>query len=207
MARLEWTYTFCLFLPTMWTFLSILLVFVLAFVPTAGVIVIYNGLIRQKNEVENAYGSIDTLLKKRCDLIPNLVSTVQQAMNFEKSILTEISRLRSQVLASRFDAERRMPLENQLSQAMTTLIGTIEAYPDLKANRNLLHLQGTLLEIEEQISAARRFYNRAVTDYNNGIEMFPSNMIASAMRYGRKTVFEASESDRNNVNVSQLFTP
>jgi LemA protein len=190
----------------MWTFLSILLVFVLAFVPIAGVIVIYNGLIRQKNEVENAYGSIDTLLKKRCDLIPNLVSTVQQAMNFEKSILTEISRLRSQVLASRFDAERRMPLENQLSQAMTTLIGTIEAYPDLKANRNLLHLQGTLLEIEEQISAARRFYNRAVTDYNNGIEMFPSNMIASAMRYGRKAVFEASESDRNNVNVSQLFT-
>jgi LemA protein len=191
----------------MWTFLSILLVFVLAFVPTAGVIVIYNGLIRQKNEVENAYGSIDTLLKKRCDLIPNLVSTVQQAMNFEKSILTEISRLRSQVLSSRFDAERRMPLENQLSQAMTTLIGTIEAYPDLKANRNLLHLQGTLLEIEEQISAARRFYNRAVTDYNNGIEMFPSNMIASAMRYGRKAVFEASESDRNNVNISQLFTP
>jgi LemA protein len=207
MTRLEWTYTFCLFLPTMWTFLSILLVFVLAFVPIAGVIVIYNGLIRQKNEVENAYGSIDTLLKKRCDLIPNLVSTVQQAMNFEKSILTEISRLRSQVLASRFDAERRMPLENQLSQAMTTLIGTIEAYPDLKANRNLLHLQGTLLEIEEQISAARRFYNRAVTDYNNGIEMFPSNVIASAMRYGRKAVFEASESDRNNVNVSQLFTP
>jgi LemA protein len=194
-------------LPTMWTFLSILLIFVLAFVPTAGVIVIYNGLIRQKNEVENAYGSIDTLLKKRCDLIPNLVSTVQQAMNFEKSILTEISRLRSQVLSSRFDAERRMPLENQLSQAMTTLIGTIEAYPDLKANRNLLHLQGTLLEIEEQISAARRFYNRAVTDYNNGIEMFPSNMIASAMRYGRKAVFEASESDRNNVNISQLFTP
>jgi LemA protein len=191
----------------MWTFLSILLVFVLAFVPTAGVVVIYNGLIRQKNEVENAYGSIDTLLKKRCDLIPNLVSTVQQAMNFEKSILTEISRLRSQVLSSRFDAERRMPLENQLSQAMTTLIGTIEAYPDLKANRNLLHLQGTLLEVEEQISAARRFYNRAVTDYNNGIEMFPSNMIASAMRYGRKAVFEASESDRNNVNVSQLFTP
>jgi LemA protein len=191
----------------MWTFLSILLVFVLAFVPTAGVIVIYNGLIRQKNEVENAYGSIDTLLKKRCDLIPNLVSTVQQAMNFEKSILTEISRLRSQVLSSRFDAERRMPLENQLSQAMTTLIGTIEAYPDLKANRNLLHLQGTLLEVEEQISAARRFYNRAVTDYNNGIEMFPSNMIASAMRYGRKAVFEASESDRNNVNISQLFTP
>jgi LemA protein len=191
----------------MWTFLSILLVFVLAFVPTAGVIVIYNGLIRQKNEVENAYGSIDTLLKKRCDLIPNLVSTVQQAMNFERSILTEISRLRSQVLSSRFDAERRMPLENQLSQAMTTLIGTIEAYPDLKANRNLLHLQGTLLEVEEQISAARRFYNRAVTDYNNGIEMFPSNMIASAMRYGRKAVFEASESDRNNVNISQLFTP
>jgi LemA protein len=191
----------------MWTFLSILLVFVLAFVPTAGVIVIYNGLIRQKNEVENAYGSIDTLLKKRCDLIPNLVSTVQQAMNFEKSILTEISRLRSQVLSSRFDAERRMPLENQLSQAMTTLIGTIEAYPDLKANRNLLHLQGTLLEVEEQISAARRFYNRAVTDYNNGIEMFPSNIIASAMRYGRKAVFEASESDRNNVNVSQLFMP
>jgi LemA protein len=191
----------------MWTFLSILLVFVLTFVPTTGVIIIYNGLIRQKNEVENAYGSIDTLLKKRCDLIPNLVSTVQQAMNFEKSILTEISRLRSQVLSSRFDAERRMPLENQLSQAMTTLIGTIEAYPDLKANRNLLHLQGTLLEVEEQISAARRFYNRAVTDYNNGIEMFPSNMIAGAMRYGRKAVFEASESERNNVNVSQLFTP
>lgn len=190
----------------MWTFLFALLVLTLILAPVVGVTMLYNGLISQKNEVENAYGSIDTLLKKRCDLIPNLVSTVQQAMNFEQSTLTEIARLRSQVLANRFDPDRRMPLENQLTQAMGNLIGTIEAYPELKTDRNLLHLQGTLLEVEEQISAARRFYNRAVTDYNNGIEMFPTNVIANAMRYSRKTIFEASESDRNNVDVSRLFT-
>jgi LemA protein len=128
-------------------------------------------------------------------------------MKFEQSTLTEITRLRSQVLSNRFDSDQRMPLENQLTQAMTTVLGSIESYPNLKSNQNLLHLQGTLLEIEEQISAARRFFNRTVTDYNNGIEMFPSNLIANAMRYSRKAVLETTQADRQNVNVSQLFTP
>jgi LemA protein len=187
--------------------LYVSLLLILIALPIAGIIAMYNGLIGQKNGVDNAFGSIDALLKKRCDLIPNLVATIQQSMKFEQSTLTEITRLRSQVLSNRFDSDQRMPLENQLTQAMTTVLGSIESYPNLKSNQNLLHLQGTLLEIEEQISAARRFYNRTVTDYNNGIEMFPSNLIANAMRYSRKAVLETTQADRQNVNVSQLFTP
>lgn len=165
----------------------------------------YNSLVGKKNQVENAFGSIDVLLTKRCDLIPNLVATVQQYMQFEQHTLIEVTRMRSQIVSGRVAGEDRIELENQISRALGNIMVAVEAYPDLKANQNFIQLQGSLNEIEEQISAARRFYNTAVTDYNNAVEMFPTNLLAAQMNYRPKKVFEATEQERRPVDVKSLF--
>jgi LemA protein len=184
----------------MFQFLTLLLILA---VIGATIAILYNGLIAKKNQVDNAFASIDVLLKKRCDLIPNLVATVKNYMKFEQQTLAEVTRLRSRVMQASGDT--RVDLENQISRAIGNIMVAVEAYPELKANQNFMQLQGTLLEIEEQISAARRFYNTSVTDYNNAIEMFPTNLIASQMNYRLKKVFEATEQERRNVDVGGLF--
>lgn len=166
-------------------------------------IVLRNGLVDKKNQVENAFSSIDVLLKKRYDLIPNLVATVKEYMQFEQKTLVEVTRLRSRAMQSSGDT--RVDLENQISRAIGNIMVAVEAYPELKANQNFQQLQGSLNEIEEQISAARRFYNSAVTDYNNAVEMFPTNIIASSMNYRLRRLFEATEQERVNVDVRGLF--
>lgn len=165
---------------------------------------LYNSLVGKKNQVENAYASIDVLLKKRCDLIPNLVAAVKNYMQFEQKTLVEVTRLRSQIAQSSGDT--RIELENQMSRALGNIMVAVEAYPELKASQNFIQLQEALNEVEEQISAARRFYNTSVTDYNNAIEMFPTNLIASQMRYRLRKMFEATEQERRNVDVGNLFS-
>ncbi|GAB1544746.1 LemA family protein [Scytonema sp. NUACC21] len=169
------------------------------------VILLYNSLVAKKNQVEKAFGTIDVLLKKRSDLIPNLVAVAQNYMQYEKETLTEIARLRSRAMSGRVTGKNRIDLENQISKALGNIMVSLEAYPELKANNHFIKLQDSLNEIEEQISAARRFYNSAVTDYNNALEMFPTSLIASYMNYHQKTVFVATEQERQNVNVSNLF--
>lgn len=166
---------------------------------------IYNQLVRKKNQVDQAFSSIDVLLKKRCDLIPNLVATVKNYMKYEQKTLAQVTRLRSQVISSDISNEEKLRLEQQISRHLGNIINTIENYPELKANRNVSQLQSTLLEVEEQISAARRFYNSAVTEYNNAIEIFPNSLIAAKFNFQPTTVFRATEQDRQNVNVGQLF--
>ena len=168
-------------------------------------IVIYNGLIRKKNEVNNAFGGIDVQLKKRYDLIPNLVSTVQQYASHEKELLEKVTNLRSQAVSGNLSNDDRVNLDNQISGALRSLMVSVENYPDLKANSNFLDLQRALNETESQISAARRAYNAAVTDFNNGIETFPGNLMASSMNLSRKEVFEIPEAEKQNVNVKDLF--
>jgi len=175
----------------------------------AGIIVLvlilmYNSLVSKKNQVENIFGSIDALLKKRRDLIPNLVESVKAYMKHEKNILEKITELRSRAEKSS-DENEKMNYENQISSLLGKILVNVENYPELKANENVMHLQMTLTEIEEQISAARRAYNQAVTDYNNVIEMIPTNFMAKFMGYQRKNVFEISESERENINVGDLF--
>jgi LemA protein len=167
-------------------------------------ILMYNSLISKKNMIENMEGAIDALLKKRRDLIPNLVASVKAYMTHEKSLLEEITRLRSEALEVK-DLNEKMQIENRLSQLLGNLFMNVENYPELKASANVLQLQETLTELEEQISAARRAYNQAVTDYNNAIEMFPTNIMASFMKLQRKKVFEIPQSERENVNVGDLF--
>jgi LemA protein len=167
---------------------------------------LYNSLIGKKNQVENAMGGIDVQLKKRHDLIPNLVATVQQYMEHERSLLERITELRTRALAGNVPEGERLQLETALSGALRSLMVSVENYPNLKANENFLHLQASLNEIEEQISAARRTYNASVTDFNNAIEMFPSNIVAGMMGLSRKAVFEAEEVERQTPDVGQLFS-
>jgi LemA protein len=165
----------------------------------------YNSLISKKNQVFNVFANVDALLKKRYDLIPNLVETVKTFMKHEKDLLTDITRLRAKAVSGELSDNEKIELDNQISKTLGGLMVAVENYPDLKSNQNFLQLQAALNEVEEQISAARRAYNATVTSYNNAIEMFPTNIMASMMNYERKTVFEISESERQNINIKEMF--
>jgi len=168
-------------------------------------VLMYNSLINKKNQVENIFASVDTQLKKRYDLIPNLIASVQQYMEHERSILEKVTELRTQAMKPNISDEQKIALDAQMSSALGSIMVAVENYPDLKANENILQLQNTLHEVEAQIAAARRAYNQAVTDYNNALEMVPTNFMAQWMKYTRKEVFEISEGERQNVNVKELF--
>ena len=168
-------------------------------------VLMYNSLVSKKNQVENIFASVDTQLKKRYDLIPNLVASVSKYMEHEKSLLTEVTKLRAEANKPNISDEHKIALDAKVTSALGSIMIAVENYPDLKANENVMHLQRSLNEVEEQIAASRRAYNQAVTDYNNAIEMIPTNFMASAMNYKRKEVFEISEGERKNVNVKELF--
>ncbi len=168
-------------------------------------VMMYNTLISRKNQVENIFGSVDAVLKKRFDLIPNLIASVQQYMTHEKELLEKITQWRSSAMKPNISDEKKIDLDNKMSAALGSIMVAVENYPDLKANKNIMHLQRTLTEVEAQISAARRAYNQAVTDYNNSIEMFPTNIMANMLHFTRKAVFETAEAERKNVNVKELF--
>ncbi len=168
-------------------------------------ILMYNSLIAKKNQVENIFASVDTVLKKRYDLIPNLVASVSKYMDHEKSLLEEVTKLRAEATKPNISDEKKIELDAKVSSALGSIMIAVENYPDLKANENVMHLQHTLHEVEEQISAARRAYNQSVTDYNNAIEMIPTNFMASFMNYSRKQVFEIVDTERKNVDVKELF--
>lgn len=165
----------------------------------------YNSLVNKRNQVKNAFGSIDTMLKKRYDLIPNLISSCKEYMQHEERLLSEITELRTQAMSDTITPEERVGIENKLNKELRTLNIAVENYPDLKANENFLQLQRSLNEVEEQISASRRAYNSAVTDYNNAVEMFPTSIMAGIMRLKQKPVFEITENERQNVDVGKLF--
>jgi LemA protein len=166
---------------------------------------IYNSLIGKKNAVENAFASIDTICKKRYDLIPNLVATVKQYMQHEANVLTEVTELRAKATSGKLSEDEQVEINSRIGAGLGRIMVAVEAYPDLKASENFQQLQRTLNEVEEQLSAARRSYNAAVTDFNNAVEMFPTNIVANMMHYSRRQLFEASESERQNVNVGNLF--
>jgi LemA protein len=165
----------------------------------------YNSLVGKKNQVENIFASVDTQLKKRYDLIPNLVSSVSKYMEHEKSILEDITKLRAAANKPNISDKEKINLDTQMSKALGSIMIAVENYPELKANENVMHLQHSLNEVEEQIAAARRAYNQSVTDYNNALEMIPTNFMASAMGYRKKDVFVIPEDERKNVNVGKLF--
>jgi LemA protein len=126
-------------------------------------------------------------------------------MEHEKSTLEKVTELRAQAMKPGISDDQKIALDAKLTAALGSITVAMEAYPDLKANENVMHLQRSLNEAEEQISAARRAYNQAVTDLNNAIEMFPTNMMAGWMNLQRKAVFEITTTERQNVDVGALF--
>jgi LemA protein len=168
-------------------------------------VMVYNDLVSKKNEVANAYGSIDVMLKKRYDLLPNLVAVVKTYMENEKNILLEITELRTRRFSEGIKNDEKDEIDTKIGKTMGSIMISTENYPNLKANQNFLKLQSAWNEVEEQISAARRSYNAAVTDYNSAFEMFPGNLFASSMRYSPKKVFETPENERQNISAEELF--
>lgn len=166
---------------------------------------IYNSIIRRKNQIKNAFAGIDTQLKKRYDLIPNLVESVKQYMGHEKELLTEITRLRTSAIQPNLSLQEKENIDRQMDGALKNLNVAIENYPDIKSNENFIQLQKTLVTVEEQLSASRRFYNSAVTEYNNSIMTFPGSLMKSIFGFAEESVLEISEEERKNINIKELF--
>ena len=169
------------------------------------IIGLYNSLVRNKNDVENAFASVDVMLKKRYDLIPNLVETVKSYMKHEKLLLNELTEMRTRAISGELPANRRVELENKITKGIAGVMVAVENYPDLKASQNFLQLQAAWNEAEEQISAARRTFNAAVTAFNNKVETFPSNIMAGIMGYKRRILFEIPDVERQNLSAKNLF--
>jgi LemA protein len=169
-------------------------------------IIIYNSLIAKKNQVHNANGTLDAQLKQRYDLIPNLVSIVKQFMMHENEVLEKMTALRTNALNTRLTEQRKELINKELTDNLSLLLGRIENYPDLKSNANFLELQKKLYEIEENIAAARRFYNASVTDFNNAIEMIPSNLVAKMMGLKMKNLFNIPELEKKPHSPESFFT-
>jgi len=166
----------------------------------------YNTLIARKNDVNRTYGSIDVLLKKRYDLIPNLVETAKQYMGYESRLLTEVTELRGKAMSVGNTQEERLKLDSALAQKLGTLMVVAENYPDLKANQSFTLIQNSWKELEDQIAMARATYNQSVTQYNNAVEMFPTNLVATMMDYKTKSLFEVIADERENVKAGELFS-
>lgn len=160
----------------------------------------YNTLIRMKNLVEEGWSTIDVQLKKRYDLIPNLVETVKGYAKHESGTLEKVIAARNAAMTASGDA--KLAAENALSGTLKSLFALQESYPDLKANTNFIDLQNQLKQIENEIASARRYYNGTVKEFNNKIQMFPSNLVAGMMHLEKRAYFELdSEEERKNVKV------
>ena len=169
------------------------------------VVIMINSLIGKKQNLQNCFSGIDVQLKKRCDLVPNLVACVQKYMEHERATLEQIAGLRSRAMNPETPQAERFEIDSKLSAAMRSIMVAVENYPQLQASDNVMQLQRSLNEIEEQLSAARRAYNAAVTTFNNAVEMFPSSIFASMMSYKRAEFFTIPEAERANVDVQALF--
>jgi LemA protein len=152
--------------------------------------VLYNQLIARRQMANNGWADIDVQLKRRTDLVPQLVSVVQGYAAHERQLFTDIAEKRSQALAAGDDPQRRGAAETDLTKPLGRLIAIGEGYPELKASQNFLDLQGQLADTENKIEMARRFYNGAVRELNTAVESFPSNLVAAIGGIGKRAFFE-----------------
>lgn len=181
--------------------LTVILILVAALL--AAGITFYNRLIRSRNRVDTAWSDIDVQLQRRHDLIPNLVAAVDQYADYERATLEAVTELRSE--ARRIsDVEERGDVEEKLGSGVQKLIALAENYPDLKANENFLKLQGELVETEDYLQFARRFYNGSVRDYNTMTEVVPSNIIAALFNFQQRQFFQKASDDVANVPLVDL---
>jgi len=178
-----------------WIIVIIILVLVVLYV-----ISVYNSLVSLKNKVDDQMSQIDVQLKRRFDLIPNLVETVKGYTKHEKETLENVVKARNSYVTAD-NLGDQLKADGELTNAISKLFALTESYPDLKANENFNNLQSELSSIEEKIVYARQFYNDSVLMLNNKIEMFPSNIIAGMFNFKKREFFEASKEERENVKV------
>lgn len=162
---------------------------------------IYNGHVNRRNAVDYAYASIDVQLKKRWDLIPTLVNTVKGYARHERELFENITTARNQAQRAHNASAQRFDHERHLDTHLPKLIAVAESYPEVKADQQFLNLQRNLTEIEAQIAAARRAYNASVMNYNNGVDMFPSSIIAIMFGFTRRQHFEAGVNEQNAPSI------
>ncbi|MFV0249486.1 MAG: LemA family protein [Bacilli bacterium] len=175
--------------------LIVVVILILSYIMTT-----YNSLVSLRNKVKDQWAQIEVLLKRRADLIPNLVETVKGYASHEKTTLEDVVNARNNAVSATTTAEE-MKANGELSGALSRLFALTEAYPELKANTNFMDLQNNLKETEDKISFSRQFYNDTVLSYKNKIEMFPSNIIAGMFNFKTELFFEASEADKEVPNV------
>lgn len=181
----------------MWLYIIIAIVVVLLI----AFLVAYNGFVKENNKVKEAFATMDVYLKKRWDLIPNIVETVKGYAKHEKETLEEVIKLRNGAYDNMSDDEK-IKANEKLSSGISKVMALAEAYPKLKANENFKDLSNQLVKVEDEIANSRKYYNATVRDFNNRVEMFPSNIVAKLLGYKSKSMFEANEEERQNVKVS-----
>ncbi len=182
----------------LWVVIGIIVIVILA------IILMYNSLIRLKNRVDEAWSDIDVQLKRRYNLIPNLVETVKGYASHEKETLEKVVQARNAAMQAQSggDAKKVAEAENMLSSTLKSIFALSESYPDLKANQNFLELQRELSDTENKIQASRRFYNGNVRDFNTKIQVFPTNIIAGMLNFKAREFFEIEDvEERKNVKV------
>ncbi len=180
--------------------LPLLIVVGIVLILAVVVMAMYNGLVKLRNRIENAWAQIDVQLKRRYDLIPNLVETVQGYAAHERETLEAVTQARNMAVNAQ-GPQQQAQAENMLTGALKSLFAVSEAYPDLKANQNFLNLQEELTGTEGRIAYARQFYNDTVYRYNNKIQSAPTNILAGMFNFSEREYFEADDESRGPVSV------
>lgn len=179
----------------LWIILAvIILIIIYAFI-------LYNNFISLDNKVKEAFSTMDVYLKKRWDLIPNLVETVKGYAKYEEETLTRVTKLRNNVY-NEMTTDEKIINNEELSSNVSKIMALKEAYPELKANENFIDLSNKLTKIEDDIANARKYYNGTVRIYNNKVQMFPNNIFAKIFNYKTKRMFEASLEDKQNIRIN-----
>lgn len=167
---------------------------------------IHNGFVRRRNAIKNAGGAIEAVLKQRFDLLPNLVETVKRYAAHEAEVFSSVTALRGGKQSyDELSAQEKQQFDSGFGVGLRNFYAVAERYPELRASDNFMHLQRTLNELEEQLSAARRTYNAAVTDYNDSIQVFPASIIAGMGHFQPEKVLETPEEERQAPNLKSLF--
>lgn len=181
--------------------IGLIIIIVIIIILFAIIWVNYNSLVDLKNKVEESFSTMDVYLKKRWDLIPNLVETVKGYCKQEQNTLTEVTKLRSKSYENLSDDEK-VDVNAKLTEGVQKLLAVAENYPELKSNENFINLSQNLNKVEDDIANARKYYNGTVRNYNNKVEMFPSNIIASMFHFEKRKMYEITdEKERENVKV------
>jgi LemA protein len=177
--------------------IAVIVLIVIVVVIVAVLAGMYNGLVKRRNQVDNSWSQIEVQLKRRHDLIPNLVESVKDYMAYEQDTLTAVTQARAAAIdAGKQGPEAQAEAENILTGTLKSLFAVTENYPDLKANQNVMQLQEELTSTENKIAFARQFYNDSVLTFNNKVQTFPSNLIAGMFNFTTRQFFEAPEAER-----------